>query len=286
AMGCFERARALDPSYAAAWAGLAAVYIRLLANGYIDIATGADLSRAAATRAIELDPTNGQAYGSLGVVHMSFDLDWPKALATTRRGREVDPDNSVVLTTSAVLARGLGRNDEAVAFFKRALEHDPVNLTVRRYFGRTLFQAGRLDEAEKELRQVLTMNPAQPGVHYELGRILLVRGATEAAAKEFEAEQSPAWRDNGLPLVYFAQHRAAETQAAMAQLLRDPKGSEFQVAEAYAYMGDADEAFKWLDAAYVGRDPGLIWLRGDPLLKSLVGDPRYERLLRKLKQSL
>ncbi len=283
AIDCFERALALDASYAPAWAGLAFVYVRQLANGYIGVAEGADLSRAAAIKAIELDPTNGQAYASLATVQMFFDLDWPKALATTAKGREVDPNNSVLLMTAGILARRLGRDEEAAAIFERALEHDPVNLLVRRYYGKTLFQAGRLDEAEAQLRQVLAMNPAQPAAHYDLGRILLVKGATDAAVAELEAEKSPAWVAYGLPLGYFAQHRAAATQVAIAELLRQSKGAEFQVAEAYGYMGNTDEAFKWLDAAYVNRDPGLAWLLGNPFLKNLVGDPRYKPLLRKLK---
>jgi len=183
-----------------------------------------------------------------------LQLDGSKGDA--RQGTRGRTNNSILLTTSAILARALGRNDEADAYFKRALEHDPVNLLARRYYGRTLFQAGRLDEAERQLRQVLTMNDAQPGVHYEIGRILLVRGEADAAVKEFEAEKSPAWKEFGLPLGYFAQHRAPETNAAVAALLRETTGSEFQVAETYAYMGNPDKAFEWLDAAIVGRDPG------------------------------
>ncbi|HZF14637.1 MAG TPA: tetratricopeptide repeat protein [Steroidobacteraceae bacterium] len=283
ALDLFQQARDLDPNYAPAWAGIASTTMRQLANGYIGIAEGAELVRAAANKAIELDPTNGQAYASLGTIQMSFDYNWMGAKATLAKGREGEPNNSILLTTSAILARALGRNDEADAYFKRALEHDPVNLLARRYYGRTLFQAGRLDEAERQLRQVLTMNDAQPGVHYEIGRILLVRGEADAAVKEFEAEKSPAWKEFGLPLGYFAQHRAPETNAAVAALLRETTGSEFQVAETYAYMGNPDKAFEWLDAAIVGRDPGLAWLSDDPLLKGLVGDPRYPALLRKLR---
>ncbi len=285
AIECFERARSLDANYAPAWAGLANVYIRQLANGYIGVAEGAELSRAAAIRAIELDPTSGQAYASLAIVQMVFDLDWPKALATTSKGRELDPNNPTLLMTSAVVARRGGRDEEATAFFEHALERDPVNLLLHRYYGKTLFQSGRLSEAETQLRQVLAMNPAQPAAHYDLGRILLVKGATDAAVAEFEAESSPFWHAFGLPLGYFAQHRTKETEAAVVELLRQSKGAEFQVAEAYAYMGNADLAFKWLDAAYVNRDPGLSWLHGDPFFESLVGDPRYKALLRKLKMT-
>ena len=61
-------------------------------------------------------------------------------------------------------------------------------------------------------------------------------------------------------------------------------GSEFQVAETYAYFGDGDQAFAWLNRA-IGNDPGILWLRGDPLLKGLTGDPRYAALLKRLKLS-
>ena len=283
ALDCFERARALDANYAQAWAGLASTYVRQVANGLADPRKGSELARAAATRAIELDPANGLAYGSLGGVQSLLDLDWSAAEATLAKGREVDPNSSGLLTSSAITARGRGRTEEAMELFERSLALDPVNLLARRYYGRALFESGRLDEAETQLRQVLALNPMQPGAHYDLGRILLMKGATDAAVAEFEAEQSPSWRAYGLPLGYFAQHRVAETQAAVADVLRHSKGSEFQVAETYAYMGNSDQAIKWLDLAYVNRDPGLIWTHGDPLLKNLVGDPRYQALMRKLK---
>ena len=63
---------------------------------------------------------------------------------------------------------------------------------------------------------------------------------------------------------------------------REPTGSEFQIAEASACLGDVDQAFRWLDAAVASKDPGIMWLRGNPLLGGLIGDPRYAALLRKL----
>jgi hypothetical protein len=65
-------------------------------------------------------------------------------------------------------------------------------------------------------------------------------------------------------------------------MLHEPAGSEFQIAEAYAYLGDADKAFRWLEAAVASRDPGILWLRDDPLLRGLTGDSRYTALLRTL----
>ena len=103
-----------------------------------------------------------------------------------------------------------------------------------------------------------------------------------AAVAEFEAEHS-GWRAFGLPLGQYAQGRAAQASAALDALVSNSAGSEFQIAEAYSYFGDADKALYWLDQAVVRLDPGIQWLRGDPLLNGLSRDPRYAALLHRLK---
>jgi TolB-like protein len=280
ALACYQRALALDQSYAPAWAGLSAVYARKVANGYVALSTGFALARSAAEKAITLDPTLGEAYATLGVLQAGAEHDWTASAATLARGRVLDPDNPLLLLIAAVITQCLGSAEEAMALYRQALDRDPLNLLVRRYFGRTLYYAGRFAEAESQIRQVLAMSPAYPAASYELGRILLAKGEIGAAVGAFETESASTWQSFGLPLVLHAQQRTAEAHAALAAI--DPTGAEFQVAEACAYLGDTDQAFKWLDAADVNRDPGVIWLRADPLLKGLTGDPRYAALLRRL----
>jgi len=238
------------------------------------------VTREATSKALELDPKNGEAYAALGIAHMMAH-EWAQADATLASAREIDPTDSSVFMISAVLARGLGRDEDAIALFRQALEHDPINLVARRYFARTLSFAGRLAEAEAEIRQVLNTNPAQPGAHYDLGRILVAKGQTDAAGAAFEAETDEGWKRIGLPIGYQAQHRTAEANAAFAVLLSKSAGAEFQIAESYADFGDTDRAFKWLDTA-AERDLGIIWLHNDPLFKGLIRDPRYAVLLSKL----
>jgi adenylate cyclase len=280
---CFRRALALDATYAPAWAGIATVAIRQAANGYIALPKEIAVTREAASKAIELDPKNAEAYSGLGFVHMMAH-EWAQADATMASAREIDPTDSSVFMNSAVLARALGRDEDAVALFRQALEHDPLNLLARRYLARTLSFAGRLAEAEIEIRQVLDTNPAQPGAHYDLGRILVAKGEIDAAGAAFEAETDASWKGIGLPLKFHAQQRTAEANAALATLVKNSSGAEFQVAEAYADFGDTDQAFKWLDAA-AERDSGIIWLHNDPLFKGLTSDPRYAMILRKLKMT-
>jgi TolB-like protein/cytochrome c-type biogenesis protein CcmH/NrfG len=282
AVDCYQRALALDANYARAWAGLSAVYTRQVANSYVALDHGFTLIRAAAEKAIALDPTLGDAYSSLVVVLVNIDHDWPGSVAHLARARALDPTNPLVLLSTAIIGRNLGNAEEAVTLLRQALDRDPLNLLVRRYFARTLYYANRLAEAEAEIRQVLELSAAYPVAHYELGRILLAQGKVSAAVAAFENEATPGWRKFGLPLGYQAQGRAAEAQAALEAMLRESTGGEFQIAEACACLGDDDQAFRWLNAAVANRDPGIMWLRDDPLLKGLTGDPRYLALLRTL----
>jgi TolB-like protein/predicted negative regulator of RcsB-dependent stress response len=280
AIGFFQRAIAIDPSYAPAWGGLGYAEFRQVANGNVPVLQGLEKANTAAQKAIELDPTLAEPYQVLSQVKMSGSHDWAGARAALDKALQTDPNNVSALIGEAHLTRTVGNADEALAKFRRALDRDPLNLLNRRYVARVLFFAGRLDEAEATVRQVLEMSPSFPAAHYELGRILLAKGQIAAAVLEFEAEKS-GWREFGLPLGYHAAGRKAEANAALAALVRHSAGSEFQVGETYAYFGDPDQAFLWLDRA-IDHDPGIQWLRGDPLFKDITADPRYAALLRKL----
>ena len=90
-------------------------------------------------------------------------------------------------------------------------------------------------------------------------------------------------RDSGLASVYHAMGRKAESDAALARVTKERGGDvAFEIAQAHAYRGEADQAFAWLDRAYDQKDVELYWIKGDRLLKSLEQDPRYKAFLRKM----
>ena len=282
AVDCFKRAIAIDPDYAAAWAELAYAHFRQLANGYISVRPGLEATRLEARKASQLDPMLADAYVVMSQEQMAGEADWAGARASLDQALRLDPNNVGAMISAGHLTRATGNADAALVLFRKALERDPLNLLTRRYMARVLYYEDRLDEAESAVRQVLEFNPAYPAAHYELGRIFLARGQAGEAVAAFEAEDNPGWRLFGLPLGYHAQGRAAQARAALAEMLRNPAGAEFQVAETYAFFGDADQALAWLERA-VGNDPGILWIRGDPLLRNVSGDPRYAALLRRLK---
>jgi hypothetical protein len=105
--------------------------------------------------------------------------------------------------------------------------------------------------------------------------VLLAMGDRRGALAAFEAEPSATWRHLGMPLGLHAVGQTEAAQKALTELLANASGSEYQVAEVYAYLADASSCFKWLERARVLHDPGVMLVRSDPLFKPLARDPRY-----------
>lgn len=87
-----------------------------------------------------------------------------------------------------------------------------------------------------------------------------------------------------MPLAYYASGQKKKADAALADLIAKlPKDAAYQIAEAYAFRGEADSAFQWLDRAFSQRDGGLTEIKGDPLMKSLEQAPRYLEFVKKMR---
>ena len=282
AVALLQQAIALDPQYALAYAKLGDVYGRRVANGRDTDGTGDAKIRAAGERAIELAPNLPNGYMTLAIAHLQYDLDWAAAARLVQKARALDPDDSEMLEMSAHLAQATGTVAESEAWFRRAIDKDPLNLLPRRYLARLLYYDNRLADAEALLRHSIEVNPGYNALHYELARALLASGDPAGALAAAELETSPAWKSFALPLVYHALNRTDDANKALAYLLANSAGSEFQVAETYAYFGQPDEAFRWLELARTRHDPGLIYIRRDPLLRPLEHDSRYRAFLKKL----
>ncbi|RMF60751.1 MAG: hypothetical protein D6743_14540 [Calditrichaeota bacterium] len=287
AIDYYEQALVLDPGYARAWLGLSMVHSRQANSGYIPLKEGHGKAQQEVKKALELAPNLGGAHAQMGWLKRIYDWDWKGADAAYHRALELEPGNAVAVRGAGHLAATLGRFEEALTLDRRAIALDPVNAAPYVSLGLDAYFAGRLEEAEATSRKVLELNPQYPGGHMRIGRIYLEKGKPDSALLEMEKEPEPVWQMFGLALVYHALGKKREADASLAAFTKAYGNvAAYQIAEIYAYRGETNEAFEWLERAYEQRDGGLAEVKGDPLLRNIETDPRYAVFLRKMKLPL
>jgi TolB-like protein/tetratricopeptide (TPR) repeat protein len=279
----FRQAVELDPGFALAWAALSRAHLVEAGYSWVPLNEGFGRSRTAAERAIELEPDLAEGYVALGLVQMNYDWDWQAADASFRRALELAPGNAEVLRGAATLAGSIGRHEEAVALARRAVMFDPLSMSAQRSLGAQCLRADLLDEAEAVVKKTIEFHPQGGLLHCWLGRVHLAQGRIEDARAAFEAEVIEYFRLQGQALAEHAQGRPEKSDAALRGLIEKyAQDSAYQVAEVYAYRGEADLGFEWLERAYAQRDPGLSGIKSNALLRSLHGDPRWQPFLEKM----
>jgi TolB-like protein/lipoprotein NlpI len=283
ALSLANQAITLDPRYAPAWVLRSSTYNLMAGFGFIENSEGMGKARQDARRAIALDPAMASAHLALGYIQLSYDWDWIGAETSGRKAAESEPGSADVLRYQSSLDEALGRLPEAIENQKRALMIDPILPRSYTSLGAQLYEFEKYEEARNALHKALEMNPQKEHDHAIQGEVLLAQGRPEQALMEIEREPSNFWRHLNEALVYQALNRQGDSDKALnAVIATDENGAAFEIAEVYAYRGESDKAFAWLDRAYRQRDGGLTLVKVDPLLKNLRRDPRYSNLLMKM----
>src|SRR5882762_433330 len=278
----FQQALDLDPSFAAAATGVGLMLILQAEFGFAPVVETYERARHSLETAIRLDPNSGAAHAWLGWLHTAYDWDWAAAEAEMKEALRLSPRDAIVLLSAARLSEALGHWDEAVRQLNSAIARDPLNAGLNNILSGVYARAGRLAEAEATERRVLELSPTYSSAPYNLAVILLALGRRDEALKVMQ--QATHLRAQGLILVYYALGRKADSDAQLATLTRaHERDDALEIAEAHAYRGEGDDAFRWLDRAYAQKGVGLYLVKGDPLLKNLEPDPRYKAFLRKMK---
>ena len=280
----FRSALEFDPHYALAWAGLAGAYSNQAGFGWAPLAETFERARVAAQRALDLEPDLAEGHSELGWIRMTYDWDWREADASYTRALELAPGNRPIVSAASLLADNLGRKDAAVALARRGVELDPLNAVAQGNLGLRCLNAGLLEEAAAALGRALELNPQCGLVHWALGTVYLEQGRPEEALGAFEREEMESLRLSGLTSAQHALGRRLESEAALRELVaKGAEDSAFQIAQAFAYRGEADTAFAWLERAFAQRDSGLSNMQQDPLLRNLHADPRWQAFLKKMR---
>jgi len=278
----YERATQLDPSYALAWVGLSRVRKWQGMQGLIPSEEGYRLAREAVQRALALNPNLAAAHTQMGRIQQQVDFDWPGADASSQWPVELEPGNPEAVGAEASSAAALGRFDEALRLNRRAVDLDPLNAGSWERRGETEFFMGQLNQAAADCKKALELSPDVFPGPVTLGRIYVLQGRPQDALPEIERVRDESQRASLSAIAYYALGRKQESDDALSDLITKHQQNTYRIAEVYAFRNQSDEAFEWLDRAYVQRNAGLILTKVDPLLKSLRRDPRYAALLKKL----
>ena len=279
----YQQALAIDPNLAEAWDGLASNYVNQVSIAVRPIDEGFRLAREAVDKALAIDPGFAPAHDGLGWIAMNYEGDLASAARHFEHALAVEPTNTGIIRHAATLARCLGRLDTAIMLGDFVTARDPIDASGHASLGLHYSYAGRLDAAIASYGTALSLSPGRAYAQYAIGVALLLKGDPAGALAAVQKESSEVWRTIGLPMAWHALGKKAESDAALAELVRKyAKDSAYNIAYVLAHRGETDRAFEWLDKAVTYHDPGLIDLAVDPLFASLHQDPRWLPFLRRI----
>ena len=286
ALATFRKAVELDPKYAPAWAGvaIASFHVGEGVGWHLDSREN-DFARtlAAADKAIELGPDLADGYAARGYVRVLKTTDWAGARADLARAIALSPGNAEAICSQGDLFATLGRLPEAIATLSRATELDPLSVQAWWRLAWYHLGAGHVEEAREIARRTLELFPEHSHAARTLGFALLLETRLDEAQAAFQRSSSEPFREMGTALVEHARGHARESQQALEHIIATSgKESTYQIAEVYAFRGQRERAFEWLERSLALQDAGMRYLKHDPLLRPLRADPRYVTLLKKM----
>jgi TolB-like protein/Flp pilus assembly protein TadD len=287
----FQAAVALDPAFPEARARLAGSYWALLTVGVPrNLAEVEEVQRRGmeeAERAVALGPELPDGYRVRGLLRQDSRFDWAGAQADLERALRLGPGDAANLRAHADLLAALGRLGEAIEENRRATELDPLASGLWMSLGRMLLSADRLEEGRAAIRRGLEISPDSVWASFWAPAAELLAGRPELALPLFEKSSDDGLRLTGMALCLEQLGRRTEADQALAGLIAARAHDDaYQVAQVYAWRGDRDRAFEWLERSRRQRDGGLSWILHDPFLRSLRPDPRYRALVLALKLPL
>ncbi len=287
ALHFFQQAIELDPTYAPAYAGVADYYITL---GNFNLADSHDVypkAKAAALRALEIDPASAEAHTSLGTVEGSYEWDREGAERDLKRAVTLNPNYATGHHWYADHLVSLGRFDEGLAEIAIAQSLDPLSLMMAADAAGYLFYAKRYDEALRRMRTALEQEPSFAPAYRQLGGIYEQMGkhreAIEAFEKMRELTDGATFSLTALAHVWALSGRRDDAVRMLKELEEVAKRkyvSPYSVAAVHVALGEVDRAFELLDRAVKSHDRALIWLNVSPRWDRVRSDPRLRAILK------
>jgi TolB-like protein/DNA-binding winged helix-turn-helix (wHTH) protein/Flp pilus assembly protein TadD len=289
AIDYFTHAIAIDPSYAQAYAGLADSYAvgGDWKYGVLSPQDAFPKATSAATKALALDNTLGEAHASLAFALDLYAWDWKTAETEYNRAIQINPGYATAHQWYSWHLIMMGRYDDAMFELRKAQNLDPLSLIISADIADALCVAHRYDEAVEQSKKTLQMDPNFAVGHYELGRALAHKHMYDEAIAELQKAIALSARSAlfvaNLGYVYAISGRKDEANRSIDELQsrhdRDPS-VQADIALIYVGLGNHDEAMIRLSKAYEARFKASILLR--PAFDPLRSDARFQDLLRRI----
>jgi TolB-like protein/Tfp pilus assembly protein PilF len=285
----FDQAIAKDPNYALAYAGLAQAWLLLPAyeGGAPKDCVGP--GEAAARKALALDETSSDAHAALGLVLSLYQLDINGAAAEFERAIQLNPNDATAQHWYASNLGSLAQFDGEVKGMRRALELDPLSLVINTNLGLALIHGGRLDEAVAQLHKTIEMDAGFSYARRTLGIALELKGELPEAMAEYQKALALSGDPIGLGLLGHLYGKMGRTDEATRVLEQLKAMSEHRYVHAYTLaivylgLGDHSRALALLSQAYdEGDGDAISYIRTDPFLDPLRGDPQFAALAEKI----
>ena len=285
----FQAAIDHDPNYALAYAGLADAYALLsFLVGVMAPLEALPRAKAAAERALDLDPRLADAYVSMGMILESFEWDWTSAERCHRRALQLAPVNPNLHHRLGMHLLYCSRFDEALDCFLKAQSLDPLAPLFHVGPGLPHYFQRNGDEAVREFRRATVLAPSFLIAHLMLGLALVQQGSFDAAILSFEAANAIAPTPDGLAMLGHAHGLAGHPNEAMELLHRLKQMATTRYVSAYGLavlhlgLGDRERALVHLELAMQQRCELLVYVGIDPRLDELRTDERFQSIQRRV----
>ena len=282
----FQKAIDSDPGYALAYAGLADSYNILVSYSALSPHDAFPKAKAAATRALEIDPRLAEAHTSLAFVKFGYDWDWSGAERAFKQAIRLNPGYPYAHNFYAVLLAALGRFDDALTHIRNAQELDPLSLPINTNLGWLLYLARRYEEAIEQYLKTIDLDEGFPLAHRRLAQIYEITLRYSEADAEYQKALALSGED--IELITARGHfyavvgetsKAREVLNELEGLAKSRYVPSYLVARIYLGLGDIDRLFELLYKALDERYGYLAYLDVEPMFDPIRTDPRYEALV-------
>jgi tetratricopeptide (TPR) repeat protein len=288
----FERAIQKDPNYALAYAGIAECYITLGQpwTGGLSPKEILPQAKAAASKALAIDDSLGEAHAALAHVIELYDWDWQGAEKEYRRALELNPNDAMARFWFGEYLQVMGRNEEGFAQMRQAIALDPLNPNPAAELGSQFYTARQYDQAMRAFQKVLELEPDNAWAHYGLGWVYSERKMYPEAIAEFAKAVDLSGRNNestaaSLGKVLGDSGRKQEARKILKELKERSKHryvSPYLIGLVQLGLGERNQAIASLEQGYTNRDQWMMYLKVDPGWDDLRSDPRSKDLIRRV----